>query len=169
MSQDPRLSEVEASIRLLENALHKLDAGKLPDSGLKEDYARRLKALKAQRESLVRETRKPAVRPERRRAARAPRTWPVEVSNSSGRRWRGRTVDVSALGMRTRIEGELEVRGLMFVSFTPADSLPVWTRFSLVREISPGEYAIRFLDLPAQNAERLARALASEHHPPSSA
>jgi hypothetical protein len=100
---------------------------------------------------------------EKRRAPRAPRQWPVEIRNGAGRLWRGTGVDISTVGMRVRLEEPLELRGFMFISFDPGDSIgPIWTRFSLVREIVPStEYAIRFLDLPPQNIERLARLLAT--------
>lgn len=99
---------------------------------------------------------KPA-RPERRRSPRARRPWPLEVKNGSGKLWRGRSVDVSAGGMRFQIDPPpLEVRGFMFIAFDPADSVgPLWTRFWVVRQIAPGEYAVRFLDLPPKNVERL--------------
>jgi hypothetical protein len=100
---------------------------------------------------------------ERRRAARAVREWPVEIKNGSGKMWRGASVDVSTTGMRVRVGKPLVLRGFMFVSFDPGDSVgPFWTNFSLVREVVPGaEYGIRFLDLPPKNVERLKRLLAA--------
>lgn len=66
-------------------------------------------------------------------------------------------MDVSAGGMRFQIDPPpLEVRGFMFIAFDPTDSVgPLWTRFWVVRQIAPGEYAVRFLDLPPKNVERL--------------
>ncbi|MBI3628874.1 MAG: PilZ domain-containing protein [Planctomycetes bacterium] len=88
------------------------------------------------------------------------RGWPVEIKNGVGKTWRGRAVDVSTKGMRVCVGEALELRGFMFIAFTPGDAIgPVWTRFSLVREIGVGEYAIRFLDLPPMNIERLGRLL----------
>lgn len=114
-------------------------------------------------EAEVRETRRDTRR-ERRSAARAGRQWPIEIKNGSGRLWRGTTVDVSTSGMRLRTEHPIEVRGFMFIFFDPADSIgPFWTRFSLVRQELPAkEYGIRFLDLPKQNIERLAKLVAPQ-------
>jgi c-di-GMP-binding flagellar brake protein YcgR len=108
-------------------------------------------------------TQSPTVPQERRRAARAPREWPVEIKNGVGKMWRGTSVDISTAGMRVRIDKALELRGFMFVSFDPGDSVgPFWTRFSLVREVVPSaEYGIRFLDLPPKNVERLQRLVAA--------
>ncbi|MBI3628362.1 MAG: PilZ domain-containing protein [Candidatus Rokubacteria bacterium] len=81
----------------------------------------------------------------------------MEIKNGSGKMWRGTSVDVSTTGMRVRVDTPLELRGFMFISFHPGDSVgPFWTKFSLVREVVPGrEYGIRFLDLPPKNVERL--------------
>ncbi len=99
---------------------------------------------------------------DRRRAPRVSREWPVEIKNAVGKTWRGRSVDVSTTGMRVCVGEALELRGFMFIAFTPGDAIgPVWTRFSLVREIGVGEYAIRFLDLPPMNIERLGKLLAA--------
>ena len=101
----------------------------------------------------------PAGRRERRQAPRGTKEWPVEVKNGAGRISRGTSINVSTRGMRMAVDKPIELRGFMFIAFDPADSVgPFWTRFSLVREILPGkEYGIRFLDLPAQNVERLKR------------
>lgn len=100
---------------------------------------------------------------ERRRGARAFRQWPVEIKNSAGRLWRGTSIDISTTGMRVQVDRAIELRGFMFIAFDPGDAIgPFWTRFSLVREIVPAaEYGIRFLDLPPQNVDRLARLVAS--------
>ena len=99
---------------------------------------------------------------DRRQAARVPKSWPAEIKNSSGKLWRGRSVDVSPGSMRVRVDRPLELRGVMFVAFDPGDGIgPMWTSFSLVRDGGAGEYALRFLDLPAKNIERLNRLLAS--------
>ena len=107
-----------------------------------------------------------AVGPERRRAARALRQWPVEIRNGSGRMWQGTSVDISTTGMRVRTDKPLEVRWFMlitFYSFGPGDSVgPFWARFSLVREIvASREYGIQFQDLPQQDIDRLRTLLAS--------
>jgi hypothetical protein len=100
--------------------------------------------------------------PDKRRTARAPRQWPVEIRSPSGRTWRGTTIDISTTGMRVRVDRPLP-SGDMFLSFDPGDKVgPFWTRFAIVREIVPRtEYAIRFLDLPPLNVERLTRLVAS--------
>jgi hypothetical protein len=112
-------------------------------------------------------------RRERRRTTRGARDWPVEINNNSGRRWTGRSIDLSTLGMRLRVDSPpIEVRGQMYVSFDPQDGVgPFWTACSIVRTIGKGEYGIRFLDLPPKAIERLKRLLdaapSSAHGEPS--
>jgi len=100
---------------------------------------------------------------ERRSAPRIDREWFIEIKNATGPQWRGHSVNVSSTGMRVRVDRALDVRGFMFVTLYPGDNgvCPIWARFSLVRQVVPREYGIRFLDLPLKYVERLQTLTAS--------
>ncbi len=66
-------------------------------------------------------------------------------------------------GMRIRLDEPVDLRWRTFITLDPANPLgPIVTRFALVREIVPSrEYAIGFLDLFPQSAERLTQSVAA--------
>lgn len=57
MDKERQLSGLDARIRMLENALRKLEQGRVGNIGeLREDYRRRLRTLKQQRDRLATES-----------------------------------------------------------------------------------------------------------------
>lgn len=79
------------------------------------------------------------------------------MTDGAGQTWRGTAIDVSPLGMQVKLTRPLRPHRFLLLSFTPPDGKgPLWADVGIVRQHSPLVYALRFLNLSAVAAQRLA-------------
>jgi DNA-binding response OmpR family regulator len=96
---------------------------------------------------------------ERRRASRLAVALPVRVVTEEGRSLRGVVAEVSATGLRARVEGPVEPGSAVRLSIAVPDGGPAVDAVALViRTESNGDVAVWFLDvLPGETDRLLAR------------
>ncbi len=96
-----------------------------------------------------------APRIDRRRLPRAPFSFPVRVVEYNGTEHDATTVELGAAGMKARLAVSLAPRSVVKLTFTPPDGGPAVTAMSLVMRADPDGNAFAFVNLDAQEMERL--------------
>jgi DNA-binding response OmpR family regulator len=97
----------------------------------------------------------PALRPERRMSRRIPADLPVRIVNEKGKVATGKAVEVSATGLRARLDTSLKPGAAVRVSITMPDTRGSLEIIALVVRADPDGAAVWFLDLAPVEAERL--------------
>jgi len=94
-------------------------------------------------------------RRERRMTRRVPANLPVRIVNEKGTVATGKAVEVSATGLRARLDTMLKAGAAVRVSITMPDTRGPLEIIALVVRADADGAAVWFLDLPPVEAERL--------------
>ena len=99
--------------------------------------------------------REGAAPPERRMTRRVPANLPVRIVNEKGKVATGRAVEVSATGLRARLDTSLRPGAAVRVNITMPDARGPLEVIALVVRADPDGAAVWFLDLAPAEADRL--------------
>jgi len=93
--------------------------------------------------------------PERRRASRVDVVWPVRILQYHDAEWQGWAEDLSPFGMKVKSDATLQAGEAVKLSFTLPDGGPPVRVSSLVLRIDRSGHSFYFVNLTAQDFERL--------------
>jgi len=94
-------------------------------------------------------------RPERRLTRRVPTSLPVRIVTEKGKVATGKAVEISATGLRARLDTALKAGAAVRVTITMPDTRGPLEVIALVVRADPDGAAVWFLDLAPAEAERL--------------
>ncbi len=96
-----------------------------------------------------------APRADRRQRPRAPFSLPIHVIEYNGAEHHATTIELGVTGMKARLPASLGPRSVVKLVFTPPDGGAVMTVMALVMRVDPDGHAFAFVNLGAQDTERI--------------